>query len=964
MKNMKWPRFGFGYLRSAELVLIASMFLVPVFSFAQSSSPDFAALQARINQLTELVLQLQAQLAQQVTLSGSPDQITAAPTDGSTRVPQIAGNPIVACALPELSQGDESNSVAFLQVVLNKEGMHPNGLITGYFGQITRASVVRFQGQNDIPQAGRVGPLTSAALRKKISLYFPDCAAEVSNSITIATTTIPVINTDPEPNVTPQNQNHAPIIASTYPKSATQGQLIQFTVSATDLDNDTLSYSMTNLPSGASFNTKTLSFSWTPSSSQLGLHTPTLTVSDGKTNASQSFIVTVADLIPSPINLSADISDFNQYKRINLAWQTPSAGATLVAGYEIYRGSKLIASTTAPTYQDKGTDVGILLPNISHCYSIIAYVNDYVRSQATSPSCVILPSGTTSAPSNLTGSAPSSNSVQLNWQYPLTLKQQLLDNDIILFVVEKSSDGANWSILNYSRGVGSFTDLTAQPGVKNYYRVTAFSSKTGYSTLSNAAWVDVPPATEVPSAPTELSASFSSALVTTIQLLWKDNSNDETGFSIERFDPFSNSWAQIATMFPHTGDSVQYILSNLPLSTTYTYRVRAYNSVGSSEPSASVSITTPAPLSWAPPDPSDNLLVVYNTNLNPIVSDGATLKTLKDYYLEHRPGISSANVLGVNTTTSLENIGEADFNSTIRAPIVSWLQAPENSNKHIRYIVMMYGMPTRVQSPPYGPATVEFGSVDYRVSRAFQSLNLRSGVEYRSGSNSRYMPDYHQGTTVLVSRLDMGTAEATKAYIDKLSVAGAAAGSGLIISGQSAGVGSSTYYFDDVTISSLVGIGKNSQNAVLAENPSAKTVYSKTDHIFTASGVKGYMTFGANGQIGMDYAIDGKIKFSGKSGWYILQTIESWNGQRFNTGWPGTGQGSFVDWFAKNAFGSANYENTPVGAVSHTSEPGGSGVNSADYFRLWERGYFFIEAAWASRNTVHFMATGDPFVTK
>ena len=114
----------------------------------------------------------------------------------------------------------------------------------------------------------------------------------------------------------------------------------------------------------------------------------------------------------------------------------------------------------------------------------------------------------------------------------------------------------------------------------------------------------------------------------------------------------------------------------------------------------------------------------------------------------------------------------------------------------------------------------------------------------------------------------------------------------------------------------------------------------------------------------MDYAIDGKIKFSGKSGWYILQTIESWNGQRFNTGWPGTGQGSFVDWFAPNAFGSTDYENTPVGAVSHTSEPSGAGVNSADYFRLWERGYFFIEAAWASRNTVYFMATGDPFVTK
>ena len=946
--------------------------------------------------------------------------------------------------------------------------------------------------------------------------------------------------------------NRAPVILSSSSRSGTQEQPIKFIVSATDSDSDALTYSMTNLPSGASFDARTRAFSWTPTSSQVGQHTLTLNVSDGKNLASKSLKITVtreasdttapsvpaglshsgatetsvtifwsattdasgiskynvyrngslvssptsttytdsgltasttyaytvsatdaatapntsvqssalsvttqsatqtdttapvisgvsvssitstgttiswstnensdsqvvfgltadydnnttpdpslstshsqtlsglqantvyhyqvkskdtsnnlassADFtfittsappapqlpaISSPINLSATYSTTTTFIRTNLSWQTPSTGASLVAGYEVYRGSKLITSTAALTYQDYGADVGILLPNISYCYSIVAYASDQRRSPASSPSCVTLPIGTTLAPSNLTGVATSSNSVQLDWQYPTTFLQQLANKDFIKFVIEKSYDGANWSIFDYNRK----TDLTAQPGARNYYRVTAFSSKTGYSTVSNEIGVDVPAALSVPNAPTELAAPFSPVNATTFQLSWKDNANDETGFSVERFNPSLDSWEQIATKPPIALNPVQHISSNLPLSTTYIYRVRAFNSVGSSEPTSSVSITTPAPLFWTPPDPADNLLVVYNTNLNPEVSDGVTLK---DYYLANRPGISNANVLGVDTSTSLENIGEADFNSSIRAPIVEWMQA---TGKPIRYIVMMYGMPTRVQSPPYGPATVEFGSVDYRVSRAFQSLNLRSGVEYRSGSNSRFMPDYHQGTTVIVSRLDMGTAEATKAYIDKL----ATAGSSLIISGQSTGVSGPAYYFDDVTTSSLTGLGKNAQNAVLAENSSALTTYSNTDHIFTASDVRGYMTFGANGQLGMDYAIDGKIKFSGKSGWYILQTIESWNGQRFNTGWPGTGQGSFVDWFAQNAFGGTNYENTPVGAVSHTSEPSGAGVNSADYFRLWERGYFFIEAAWASRNTVYFMATGDPFVTK
>lgn len=984
---------------------------------------------------------------------------------------------------------------------------------------------------------------------------------------TSTTTSKPPLTTQelPSPSIL---SNHVPVISSIPMQSITEGQQLQFVIGASDQDKDMLTYSMTNLPSGASFNTQTKVFLWTPIASQVGQHTLMLNVSDGKNLVSKSLIITVtketADItVPStptglsysgvtqtsatifwsvstdasgiskynvyrngslissptfttytdselsegttysytvsatdaattpntsvqspalfvttqsametdtttplisgvsvssitstgatfswstdensdsqvvfgltstygdnsalntslvsshsqtlsgflantvyhyqvksrdasnnlassadftfttsaspasdgnqgggsqlpaiflPTNLSANISDFNQYKRINLAWQAPTTGASLVAGYEVYRGNTLITSTPTLTYQDTGQGIGILLPDISYCYSVLAYANSATRSQSSSPFCVILPRGATLAPSNLVGVATSSNSVQLTWQYPLTWQQQAANKDIILFVVEKSSDSANWSILSY----GSKTDLTAQPGAKNYYRVTAFGSKTGYSATSNTAEVDVPAALAVPNAPTELEASLPTAVATIIQLLWKDNSNDETGFFMERFNPSSDSWAQVATLPPHTGNSVQYILSNLPLSTTYTYRVRAFNSVGSSEPTASASITTPAPLSWSPPDPSDNLLVVYNTNLNPEVSAGVTLK---DYYLANRPGISSANVLGVDTSTSLENISEEDFNSTIRTPIVEWLQASENSNKHIRYIVMMYGMPTRVQSPPYGPATVEFGSVGYRVSRAFQSLNLRSGVEYRAGSNSHFMPDYHQGTTVLVSYMDMGTAEATKAYIDKLAQAcPPATCSDIVISGQNKNVGGPTYYFDDVTTSSLSGLGKKAQNAVLAENSSASTTYSNTAHIFTANDVGGYMTFGANGQIGMDYAIDGKIKFSGKSGWYILQTIESWNGQRFNTGWPGgTGQGSFVDWFAQNAFGRTNYENTPIGAVSHTSEPTGDGVNSEDYFRLWERGYPFIEAAWASRNTKYFMATGDPFVTK
>ena len=98
------------------------------------------------------------------------------------------------------------------------------------------------------------------------------------------------------------------------------------------------------------------------------------------------------------------------------------------------------------------------------------------------------------------------------------------------------------------------------------------------------------------------------------------------------------------------------------------------------------------------------------------------------------------------------------------------------------------------------------------------------------------------------------------------------------------------------------------------------------------------------------------------SSWWIIETIESYNGQR------DLGMGNFTQWFSDRAFGGTiytNYECTPVGAVSHTDEPGGPYVNDAAiYFGLWAQGKNFAICAWKSRRTEKFQAVGDPFVRK
>jgi pectate lyase len=95
-----------------------------------------------------------------------------------------------------------------------------------------------------------------------------------------------------------------------------------------------------------------------------------------------------------------------------------------------------------------------------------------------------------------------------------------------------------------------------------------------------------PPPSGVPAAPSNLAATAAST--SQINLSWNDNSSNETGFRIERAVG-GGTFSQIATV----GANVR-TFSNTGLSagTTYSYRVRAYNSSGNSSYTNTASATT------------------------------------------------------------------------------------------------------------------------------------------------------------------------------------------------------------------------------------------------------------------------------------------------------------------------------------------------------------------------------------
>lgn len=70
----------------------------------------------------------------------------------------------------QLQVGMSGADVRELQSFLASDpSVYPQGLVTGYFGSLTRAAVMRFQAKFGISTVGRVGPQTMAAINAQMS---------------------------------------------------------------------------------------------------------------------------------------------------------------------------------------------------------------------------------------------------------------------------------------------------------------------------------------------------------------------------------------------------------------------------------------------------------------------------------------------------------------------------------------------------------------------------------------------------------------------------------------------------------------------------------------------------------------------------------------------------------------------------------------------------------------------------
>jgi hypothetical protein len=93
------------------------------------------------------------------------------------------------------------------------------------------------------------------------------------------------------------NTNAAPQLADPADRSVYFGQLVEFQLQASDADGDSLTYSASGLPSGATFSASG-SFSWTPTAAVVA--TPTFTATDCTGRSASQSVQLSASPKPAP----------------------------------------------------------------------------------------------------------------------------------------------------------------------------------------------------------------------------------------------------------------------------------------------------------------------------------------------------------------------------------------------------------------------------------------------------------------------------------------------------------------------------------------------------------------------------------------------------------------------------------------------------------------------------------------
>ena len=357
------------------------------------------------------------------------------------------------------------------------------------------------------------------------------------------------------------------------------------------------------------------------------------TLDSDYSNAPSATTLLNAPVPPSNLAVTSVVSN-----QITLSWSDNSNNET---GFKIQRKTGL-----AGTYVDIRTTAA----------NVTSYTNSgltdgtlyYYRVCATNASGDSAfsneASGTTplTTPTSATAAAVSSSQINLTW----------VDNSAAetgYKIERKTGTSGNYAqITQVGANVQSYSDTNGlSPNTRYYYRVRATNGTidSGYSNAPFATTL-----LDAPAPPSNL--TITSVLSNQVGLSWSDNSNNETGFKIQRKTGLAGTYVDIRTT---AANVTSYTNSGLTDGTLYYYRVCATNATGDSTFSNEASGTTPL----AKPT-SAAATAVSSSQINLTWVDNSAAET--GYKIERKTGATGtysqidqvgANVQGYSDTSGL-----------------------------------------------------------------------------------------------------------------------------------------------------------------------------------------------------------------------------------------------------------------------------------------------------------------------
>jgi len=297
--------------------------------------------------------------------------------------------------------------------------------------------------------------------------------------------------------------------------------------------------------------------------------------------------ISVASPPTAPVITSATRTGNGANRRDNLIWSDNSLNET---SFTVQRGSTINGPwTDLTTLAANSTTYSYVIGNTTQAYFYRVIANNAVGYSATAGFSTLtvtgasvpvsigtVPAQAPLAPTNLTAVLQAGPQVLLSWTDNAT--------DETGFIIERRVLGGTFAPLpitvpaNNGTGSVSYTDTTVSAGNTYEYQVRAVNA-IGQSTPSNIASVIIP---APPVAPSNVSATAarSGNRNARVTLTWTDNSNNETGFNIQR----ATDAAFTANVVNATvgANATTYTTGNIARATQYYFRVRSYNGQGQS----------------------------------------------------------------------------------------------------------------------------------------------------------------------------------------------------------------------------------------------------------------------------------------------------------------------------------------------------------------------------------------------